>query len=341
VLRPLECILGIVLGGLALRDVFDTVMVPGESTGPLRVARRLLLLTLPIWKMAQRGKPGISTSFGPFALMSSFLVWMLLLLLAFGLMTHGLSAYFSPPADSFDQALFIAGSALTTVGLSGIEAHGLARWVLIAAGFCGLAVLTMAVTYLLEVQEGISRRDSGVLKITTTAGEPPSAVGILERYAGLEGPTEIRHTLYDARDWCASVLQSHASHPSLIYFRSVGTGAGWPAALGAEMDLALIFELLIDDPASRAPAVLLRQEGLRLADEIAGLIGIEPIEEGITEREADKLCGRLRAAGYRLRDPVDLKAFVARRWEYTRCIGAIARHLGTPEAPLLPEEVRL
>jgi hypothetical protein len=40
----------------------------------------------------------------------------------------------------------------------------------------------MAVTYLLEAQEGIARRDSGVLKITTTSGEPPSAIGILERY---------------------------------------------------------------------------------------------------------------------------------------------------------------
>jgi hypothetical protein len=69
------------------------------------------------------------------------------------------------------------------------------------------------------------------------------------------------------------VLQSHASHPSLIYFRSIGTDAGWPAALGAIMDLALMFELLIDDPSSRAPAVLISHEGPRLVQEIAGLIG--------------------------------------------------------------------
>jgi hypothetical protein len=55
---------------------------------------------------------------------------------------------------------------------------------------------------------------------------------------------------------CASVLQTHATHPSLIYFRSVGTGAAWPAALDALMDLALIYEMLIDDAGSRAPAVL-------------------------------------------------------------------------------------
>jgi hypothetical protein len=95
----------------------------------------------------------------------------------FGLIAYGLGDWFSPQVNDFEQAAFIAGSALATVGLSGIEAHGPARWVLVAAGICGLAVLTMAVTYLIEVQESISRRDAGVLKITT-AGQPPSGLGL-------------------------------------------------------------------------------------------------------------------------------------------------------------------
>lgn len=99
--------------------------------------------------------------------------------------------------------------------------------------------------------------------------------------------------LHRGRDWCASVLQSHASHPSLIYFRSVGTGAGWPATLGALMDLALIFELLVDDRAARAPAVL-----LRLVDEINGLLGLEPGKDETTSADGLKLCAAL---GRRLR----------------------------------------
>jgi Trk-type K+ transport system membrane component len=82
--------------------------------------------------------------FRPSVLMGSFgsfVVWMLLLLFGFGVVAHALGGWFSPPAD-FDQALFIVGSALCTVGLSGIEANGPARWVLIASGLCGLAVLT-------------------------------------------------------------------------------------------------------------------------------------------------------------------------------------------------------
>ena len=334
--EAIEVVVGVVLVALALRDVFDTVVVPGEARGALRVARRLLFVMLPVWKRVRRGKIGVSTSFAPAVLMASFMTWMALLLVGFGLIAYGLGNWFSPPADSFEQAAFIAGSSLATVGLSGIEAHGPARWILVTAGFCGLAVLTMAVTYLIEVQEGIARRDAGVLKIATASGQPPSALGLLERYADLDAPEEMRRALYDGRDWCALVLQSHASHPSLIYFRSVGTGAGWPAALGTIMDLALIFELLIDDPKSRAAAVLLRDEGLRLVGEIMGLIGLKPTGGPAATTEVEAVCDRLSAAGYRLRSQPDLVGFAAKRAKYARSIEAISDHLGTPAAPLLP-----
>jgi hypothetical protein len=60
--RIFEIVLGIALVVLAMRDVFDTVVVPGESSGALRVARRLLLVMLPVWKWTRRGKSGISTN---------------------------------------------------------------------------------------------------------------------------------------------------------------------------------------------------------------------------------------------------------------------------------------
>jgi hypothetical protein len=207
---------------------------------------------------------------------------------------------------------------------------------LVFCGFSGLSVLTMAVTYLLEVQEDISRRDSGILKLTTAAGEPPSALGLLERYADLDSPEEIRRILSGGRDWCASVLQSHASHPSLIYFRSASVGAGWPATLGAMMDLALIFELLIDDASNRAPAVLLRSEGLRLIDELNEVIGLDPLFDDTTGASVQQLCARLAAAGYKLRPSIDALSFADRRRRHGACVRAAAVHLGTTAAPLLP-----
>jgi hypothetical protein len=102
------------------------------------------------------------------------------------------------------------------------------------------------------------------------------------------------------------------------------------------MDLALVFELLIDDPKSRAAAVLLRDEGLRLVRDIAGLIELEPKNVKPTVSEIGTICRRLLAAGYQLRSDPDLEAFAAKRAEHAHCVAAIASHLGTPEAPLIP-----
>jgi hypothetical protein len=91
IVQTIEIAAGMVLAVFAPRYVFDTVVIPGESRGALRVARRLLAIMLPIWKWARRGKSGVSTSFAPAILMGSFLIWMFLLWLGFGLIAHALT----------------------------------------------------------------------------------------------------------------------------------------------------------------------------------------------------------------------------------------------------------
>src|SRR5690349_11277414 len=148
VLRIGEFLIGLVLAAMTLRDVFDTVVVPGESRATLQVARRMVWVLLPVVKRLRGRRRGISTTFAPLILVTSFLVWMLLLDVAFGLMAHALRDSFQPPLTSFAQAMFTVGTGLVTIGLSGTAAVDAGRWVVLAAGFCGLAVMTMAVTYL-------------------------------------------------------------------------------------------------------------------------------------------------------------------------------------------------
>jgi hypothetical protein len=335
--RIAEFCLGIALAAVTLRDVFDTVVVPGASDASLRIARRLVRLLLPLWKLMRRSGRGLSTTFAPVILVSSFVSWMLLLDIAFGLMAHALGAWFDPPLASFPQAMFVVGSGLVTVGSGATDATGGARWIILGAGFCGLAVMTMAVTYLLEVQSSIARRDSGILKLKTSAGEPPSALGLLEKYAEIGNEAELPHVLRDGRDWCATVRQSHGAHPSLIYFRSAGTGAGWPGALGALLDLALVVELLLDMPDLRGLAVLLREDGVQMAQELGALIGLQPRPQAVREEELGEMRARLAAAGYRLQDAPDHARFDSCHQAYGGWVNALADHLGRPPAPLIPE----
>jgi hypothetical protein len=331
--RVIEGIAGLVVAWMTLRDVFYTVAVPGSTRGLLRVSRRLVRLALPLGRRG--GRHGIPVNFAPIVLVGSFATWMFLLVLGFGLILHALAGSFEPPLDGFGHALYVAGGAMGTIGFGTADARGLARGVVVVAGFCGLAVMTLAVTYLLEVQSNIAQRDVGVLKLTTTAGKPPSALALLERYALLACHDETPRVLRDGRQWCATVLQSHATHPWLVYFRSVGTASGWPAALGALMDLALIAQWLLDDRALRGPAVLAGEEAHRLACEVVGLLRLDVPARAVLREEAQRLCERLVAAGYRLREDRDLDGFIAAREEHASRIEALARHLGTAPSPLL------
>ena len=195
--------------------------------------------------------------------------------------------------------------------------------------------MTMAVTYLLEVQGSVSQRDIGIIKLNTSAGEPPSALTLLQRFAAIGNRGELAALLRESRDWCATVRQSHSNHPSLIYFQSSTTGSGWPAALGAMLDLALLSELCLDEESLRGPAILLREEATRMARELAAVIGLTPGDSDGDEGQLRQATEQLRGAGYAVRGESDLNMMAERRSEYVSCVKALADHLGKPASVLV------
>jgi hypothetical protein len=335
----LLAILGLVLAGMTLRDVFDTVVVPGGSRASLRVAGRLGAVLLPPWKAIRGRRRGISGSFAPVVLFGSFVIWLALLGLAFGLMAYAARSSFRPRLESLPEAIYTVGSAMTTVGPGKAEAAlGVGRWIVLGASFCGLAVMTMAVTYLLQVQASIGQRDTGIIKLNTSAGEPPSALTMLERFGALRNRDAIREVLANGRDWCAAVRQSHCSHPTLIYFQSIGVGSGWPAALGAILDLALLAEHCIDDDSLYGPAILLRNEALRMARDLAAVADVKPVEVGADEAELKQAANRLATSGYPIRDDIRFGEMAAERAQYRAFVDALAIHLGKPGAVLVRQD---
>ena len=328
------CVIGAALAWLALRDVFETVVVPAGNRASLQVTRLVGGAALALYKLLGRRKRGISSTFAPFVLVSSFLTWMSLLAIAFGLINYAFRASFDPPITTYGDAVYEAGSALLTIGLSTHYPVGIGRWLMLAGGFCGLAVMTMAVTYLLEVQSGISRRDIGVIKLNTAAGDPPSALTLLERFAAIRNTAALPRELDEARNWCATVRQSHSAHPSLIYFRSLAAGAGWPAALAAWLDLALIAEHLIADDTLYGPAVLLREEGSRAASEMLRMTRIAVQDTAPDEAAIAQLAQRLESSGYKLRE-FNCQMLARQRAELMSCVDSLAAHLGGPSATLV------
>jgi len=329
--------IGIILAAMTLADVFETVVVPGGSRASLRFAKRLVWTLLPLWKAMRGKRHGLSGAFAPLVLVFSFVIWMLLLAIGFGLMAYAMRAHFQPPLRSVPDAVYMVGSSIVTIGVSEENALGFGRWIVLAAGFCGLAVMTMAVTYLLEVQSSVSKRDIGIIKLNTSAGEPPSAITLLQRFEAIGNRDELINVLRDSRDWCATVRQTHTNHPSLIYFQSVGTGSGWPAALGAMLDLALLSEYCLDQPSLRGAATLLRDEGTRMARELARVISLKPCEVSSDEPELRQAAEQLRSNGYPIRN-CDFSVISQQRTQYRSCVDALANHLGKATAMLVRQD---
>lgn len=332
----LLAVAGLVLAGMTLSDVFETVVIPGGSKASLKVARRFGAVLLPAWKAARGRRRGVSGGFAPVILVGSFVIWIALLAVAFGAMAYAARAHFQPRIESLAEGIYLAGSSMMTVGPGKADtALGIGRWIVLGAGFCGLAVMTMAVTYLLQVQSSVGKRDTGIIKLNTSAGDPPSALTLLERFAALRNRNQLGDTLREGRDWVAAVRQSHSSHPTLIYFQSLGIGAGWPAALGALLDAALLSEHCIEDDDLYGPAVLLRNEGLRMARDLALMAGLKPKEVGDDGPELKQACNRLETSGYPLRKDPDFAVMTSQRAEYRTYVDALADHLGKPTAVLV------
>jgi hypothetical protein len=326
---------GLALAGLTLVDVFQTVIAPGGSRASLRVTKRIVAVLLPLWKRV-RPHRGVSGMFAPVALLASFVTWVVLLIVAFGAIAFAVRTSFHPSLQGFSDAVYFAGSSVVTIGLSETDATGPARWVVLAAGLCGLGVITLAVTYLLLVLNSVAQRDSGILKLNTTAGEPPCALTLLETVAALRCKDELPAILRGARDWCVTVRQSHATHPSLLYFQSIGAGSGWPAALGALLDLALYAELLVDDERLYGLALLLRKDAVKMAGDLAKLAGLQPKMEQSAPALLQEVTTRLDHAGYPLRHPIDLPGVATARDHLQACVAAMADHLGKPTTALVP-----
>ena len=178
-----------------LNDVFASILIPGPNKTPFAVAIVVRNVSLPVWRHVSRSRAGgrrqrLANIFAPLLFLLSFGTWIVLLMLGFGLMFHASARAFNPPLGSLDQAIYVAGSSLLTLGVSEVDATGHARWLILWAALSGFGVITAAFTYILQVQNSLHQRESGVLTLSGLAGKPPSGVTLLESYAHLRLKSE-------------------------------------------------------------------------------------------------------------------------------------------------------
>ncbi|HEX4737188.1 MAG TPA: hypothetical protein VH331_06480 [Allosphingosinicella sp.] len=336
-LQTIELIVGAIIALAVLLDVFATVVVPGRVRISVGIPSFVRAAALPAWRcifgLFTRQRPiRIPSSFCGFLLLCVFIAWICTLTLGLGLMVHGARDQFQPHIRSFADALFQTGGAMMTLGLNGEQARGFARLIVVACGLCGLQVVTLTLTYIVQLQMALQQRDPLVIRLASVAGKPASPVRVLltQKRLGLDG--ELASMFSRWEEWAAYVQHAHKSHPILAYFRSDEAHGDWVTALGAVADTAVLTIVAVDDP-HKGHAELLLDAGTKTARQLCQLLGLEACEAWqLSQATVANATRQLAEAGFPLTpDAASAERINAMRAPYAASIKALAQHFGVEE----------
>ncbi len=333
-----EGLLGVLIIYAALNDVFASVVVPRPTPSRYRPGGLFVRTAWRLWRLrvdpAGEGAEMRLGIFAPLALISLVVVWLLLLIVGFGLAFHALGDQVRPPLPDFPSALYFAASALVTIGFSdAVPQGGLVRALAIAAAATGLGIVALTITYLFSLYASLESRELAVTTLDSRAGAPPSGVRLLEETARSGSLGDLGRFFNTWEAWAAQALDTHQAHPILAYFRSSHDRESWVSALGAVLDAAtLVLTTLEDGP--RGPATFMRGAGSHMVEDLVHVFHLEAgVDSGVDRAEFDDAYQRLAAVGYRLRErEAAWGDFASSRTQYAGGLNALARHFVVPPA---------
>jgi hypothetical protein len=327
-------------------DVFQSVVTPRPSGGRLRISRYVQrsLWAVTRWAVlrepARRWREGILGSFGPALALVLLVIWLVLLLAGYGLISLGLATEIRPHPGP-DTAFYFAGISLLTIGYGDYVPVGLAaRLLAMLMGASGIGLFAVAVASLFNLYGAFRRREVEVVALEAEAGAPPSGVAMLETLARAGIVHDLPELFRRWQIWAAEMLDAHLAFPVLAYFRSSHDNDSWISSLGAVMDAATLVLTTID--CESAPMVPEVAGWARMAQFVGGhCIEDHVLSFGLPDQRAvgveleEYRVARLRlsSAGFRLRPEQEAwEAFQELRAPYAARVAALANYWAAPPA---------
>lgn len=228
ILAIIEQVVGGALIALVILDVFLTVLYARMGTSI--VARRLVCWG---WQAARaaskplrRFRSGVLGFAGPVLLVLSIGLWVLALTCGAAMIVHPRLAQSirsntgGPVPTDFVTALYVTGDLMSTAGTSDLApATPAFRLFLTFLSFLGISVLTLSITYVLEVYNALQRRNTCVLKVHLATGNTGDAAELIASLGpGGRFDTGYTHLAESAAE-VIGLKESHHFYPVLFYFR--------------------------------------------------------------------------------------------------------------------------
>ncbi|MGJ3237214.1 MAG: hypothetical protein ACFE0Q_00765 [Anaerolineae bacterium] len=244
---------------------------------------------------------------------------------------------------TFEEAFFLSGSSLMTLGFATVAAHNIPLQILtFLQAAMGMIFVALVIAYLPTIYSAFSAREALVAMLEVRAGSPPSGVEMLKRvYRNAGGAAALDSAWERWEEWFAQIEESHTSLVALVFFRSPMPDRHWVTAAGAILDAAVLLDAVIDEP-RRIESVMCIRAGyvsLRRIVDFFGTIPYDPDPEptdpiSIARDEFDDVYDELREAGIPVMADREQAWANFRGWRvnYDRVLIGLARITNAPYA---------
>lgn len=225
--QAVEQLAGWILGAVVLLDIFLVVLYARAHIDIFST-----LLSRFVWRGFVKLSPffgrwqnAFLTLCGPVILVIELLTWFLLLSLASAFVIHpnlgtAIRTNHGETPTDFITALYVGGSSLSFIGASDFSPqNSFFRLFYLVTSIIGVSLVSLNVTYIIEVYNNLQARNALGLKVHLHSAETGDAAEVL---AGL-GPEGMFDAGYDnLAEWAAEtakIRESHHFYEMLLYFR--------------------------------------------------------------------------------------------------------------------------
>lgn len=339
-MQVLALALGVVIAAGTAISVFTTLVVPrATSSRLLRAIARVMASTVrPVIRRLRNFEASdrLMAVVGPFSLVAVFVVWLVLLIVGFALISWGIDG------GGFVSAFDVAGSSVFTLGFATGRGAGSEPVEFVAAG-AGLLVIALEIAYLPTLYSAFSSRESLVTLLASRAGAPAWGPEILARHHWFKTEDELPGLYSSWEAWAAGLAESHASYPTLMWFRSPASSRSWLLALTAMLDAAALHDATRPSTAPRQARVLLSM-GIQCLRSLARALRIpydaDPRPDSgirLTRDEFVRGYERLQDVGYECERDLDeaWTHFQGWRINYEALVDRLTQLMMPPPAPWL------
>ncbi len=339
-------ILGTVLLLVVLRDVFQSMIPRAMST---RLCMTPFLVHRIFWPSfsfvgSRISKPGLKADvlslFVPFTVLGLLFTWICLFAISLALISLAFGSHFSPPVNTFLDALYVSFTALLTIGMAPDIApkSDAAKFLILGGDLLGMLLIASVLSLMFGLIASIQTRERHVALITSLGGTPPSGSTILETFSRLSGDECLQTFFDECHHWCADVQETHTAYPILPYCRSNDPSSSWLTALGAILDASSLM-LSVNPDKSCFSAKMTYLLGSKLIREVGAIFNMTASkQEEIDCDDFHQLYIRLQAAGYCSNSEEDAKRnFDLLRLEYFTAHRSLCDYLLVPRTPFTSE----